>query len=159
MLVKNEGQLSKHPDRIKFVCFVNDYMNKEILTYNEILEYITKNEEQDEDQAIVWKFKCIAGHQSPLNKGDPRYSGSKFNVLVEWETGGSMYEPLNVIAANDPVTCAIYAKEKGPLNEPRWQCFKSIARHENQMRNQAMLHLYRCSPKYKFWLPGPQQSC
>ena len=76
---------------------------------------------------------CIAGHQGLLNKGYPRYNGSKFNVLVEWETGDSMYEPLDVIAADDPVTCAIYAKEKGLLNEPGWRCFKSIARRENRL--------------------------
>ena len=133
-------------------------MYEEILTYNEILEYITKNEEQDEDQAIVWKFKRIAGHLGPLNKGDPGYNGSKFNVLVEWETGDSTYEPLDVIAAEDPVTCAIHAKEKGLHNEPGWQCFKSIARRENcllRMSNQAKLHSYRCSPKYKFGYQVP----
>ena len=31
-----------------------------------------------------------------------------------------MYEPLDVIAADDPVTCTIYAKEKGLLDEPGW---------------------------------------
>ena len=102
-LVENEEQLAKHPDCIKFICSVNDDMYEEILIYNEILEYIAKNEEQDADQAIVWEFKRIAGHQGPLKKGDPSYNGSKFNVLVEWETGESMYEPLNVIAADDPV--------------------------------------------------------
>ena len=92
-------------------------MYKEVLTYNEILEYIMRNEEQDDDQAIVWKFKRIPGHQDPLKKDDPGYNGSKFNVLVEWETKESTYEPLNVIAADNPVTCAIYTKEKGLLNE------------------------------------------
>ena len=29
--------------------------------------------------------------------------------MGDWE---STYEPLDVIAADDPVTCAIYAKEK-----------------------------------------------
>ena len=66
VLVESEEQLAKHPDRIKFVCSVNDDMYEEILTYNEILEYIAKKEEQDADQAIVWKFKHIAGHQGPL---------------------------------------------------------------------------------------------
>ena len=79
-------------------------MYDEILTYNKILEYVMKNEEQDADQAVVWKFKCIAGHQGPLKKGDPTYNGSKFNVLVEWEPGESLYEQLNVIAADNPVT-------------------------------------------------------
>ena len=132
VLVKSEEQLAKHLDCIKFVCSVNDDMYEEILTYNEILEYIMKNEEQDDDQAIVWKFKRIAGHQGPLKKGDPRYNGSKFNVLVEWETGESTYKPLDVIAANDPITCAIYAKETGLLDEPGWRHFKSIANCESR---------------------------
>ena len=53
VLVENEEQLAKHPDCIKFICSVNDDMYEEILIYNEILEYIAKNEEQDADQAIV----------------------------------------------------------------------------------------------------------
>ena len=114
-LVENEEQLAKHPDHIKFICSVNEDMYEEIITYNEILEYIAKNEEQDADQAMVWKFKCIAGHQGPLKNGNPGYNGSKFNVLVEWVTGESTYEPLDVIAADDPVTCTIYAKDKGLL--------------------------------------------
>ena len=103
MLVENEEQLAKHPDCIKFICSVNDDMYEEILTYNEILEYITKNKEQDVEQAIVWKLNRIAGHQGPLKKGDPTYNGSRFKALVEWETGESKYEPLDVIAADDPV--------------------------------------------------------
>ena len=157
-LVESEEQLAKHPDRIKFVCSVNDDMYEEILTYNEILEYIAKNEEQDADQAIVWKFKRIAGHQGPLKKGDPGYDGSKFNVLVEWETGESTYEPLDVIAADDPITCAIYAKEKGLLDEPSWRRFKSIAKRESQllcMMNQAKFRSFRRSPKYKFGYQVP----
>ena len=101
-LVKSEEQLAKHPDCIKFICSVNDDMYEGILTYNEILEYIVKNKEQDAEQAIVWKFKRIAGHQGPPKKGDPTYNGSRFNALVEWETGESKYEPLDVIAADDP---------------------------------------------------------
>ena len=61
-----------------------------------------------------------------------------------------MYEPLDVIAANDPVTCAIYAKETGLLNEPGWRRFKLITKCESRllrMTNQAKLHLFRCS----FW--------
>ena len=133
-------------------------MYEEILTYNKILKYITKNKEQDEDQAIIWKFKHIASHQGLLKKGDPGYNRSKFNVLVEWETGESTYEPLDVIAANDPVTCAIYAKEKGLLNEPGWPCFKLIAKREScllRMTKQGKLRSFSCSWKYKFGYQVP----
>jgi len=39
-------------------------------------------------------------------------------VLVEWEDGSTTYEPLATIAVNDPVTVALYAKEKGLLDTP-----------------------------------------
>jgi hypothetical protein len=34
------------------------------------------------------------------------YIGSTYNVLVEWETGESTYEPLDFIASDDPIPCA-----------------------------------------------------
>jgi len=33
--------------------------------------------------------------------------------MIEWENGEITSEPLTIIAADDPVTCAIYAKENG----------------------------------------------
>ena len=40
---------------------------------------------------------------------------AKYNVQVEWETGEITFEPLSIIAADDPVTCAAYAKENDLL--------------------------------------------
>jgi hypothetical protein len=48
-----------------------------------------------------------------MNTTDPRYKGSTINVFVEWATGKITEEPLCLIANDDPVTCAIYAKEHG----------------------------------------------
>ena len=58
-----------------------------------------------------FKFRCIIVHQVPLNATDPDWKASKYNVQVEWETGEITFEPLSVIAADDPVTCAAYAKQ------------------------------------------------
>ena len=49
--------------------------------------------------------------QGPLKATDPDCKGCKYNVQVEWETGEVMLGPLSVIPADDPVTCAIYAKQ------------------------------------------------
>ena len=59
----------------------------------------------------LFKFRALFGHQGPLKPTDQNWKGSKFNVLVDWETGEKIYEPLSVLAADDPVTCATYAKE------------------------------------------------
>jgi hypothetical protein len=55
------------------------------------------------------------------------------NVKIEWETGELTHEPLPVIAADDPVTCALHAKENNLLDQPGWKGFKSIARRQKKL--------------------------
>ena len=54
----------------------------------------------------------MIGHEGPLKVTDSNWKGSKYIVQNEWETGEITFEPLSVIAADDPITCAAYAKEK-----------------------------------------------
>jgi hypothetical protein len=54
--------------------------------------------------------------------------GSQITLLIEWENGEITKEPLRIIAADDPVTCAKYARENGLLDQPRWKRFKHIAK-------------------------------
>ena len=68
----------------------------------------------DMDQEL-YRFRAIIGHQGPLLASDPDCKGSKYNAQVEWETGEITFEPLSIIAADDPVTCAAYAKENDLL--------------------------------------------
>ncbi len=55
----------------------------------------------------------LVGHQEgPLQPDDPRQKGSSYNVMVEQEDGCTTNESLPSIAADDPVTITLYAKEK-----------------------------------------------
>ena len=123
---------------------------EEIVTYNELLDHISK----DETEEGLWKFKSISAHQGPLSQSHPAYNGSRYNVLVNWETGESTFEPLATIAADDPVTCAIYAKENGLLEEDGWRQFKKLARRQkrlDRMVNQAKLKSFQTTKSvYKF---------
>jgi hypothetical protein len=100
----HERDLANDPDRIQFLCSVNDYQFEEILSYNDLINSLDENGEN-----IVWKFRRITAHQGPLAQKDKDYNGSLYNVMVEWENGGITSEPLSIIAVDDPVTCAIYA--------------------------------------------------
>jgi hypothetical protein len=91
------------------------------------MDFIQKNEEND---VIIWHFWQIIGHQGPLLCSDPNCKGSKLNVMVEWENGETTTEPLSVIAANDPVMCAIYAKEHDLLDTEGWKHFRNTAKRE-----------------------------
>ena len=52
---------SEYKPTDKFKCLVNNDAYEEVLLYNQILEYLAK-----EDNDNVWKFKEIIGHQGPL---------------------------------------------------------------------------------------------
>jgi hypothetical protein len=108
---------------------------------------------------IVWHFRGIVGHQGPLLHSDPNYKGYKFNVMVEWENGETTTEPLSVIATDEPVTCAIYAKEHELLDTEGWKRFRNTAKKEKhflQLVKQAKMCSYRNAPKYRFGYQIPR---
>jgi hypothetical protein len=41
--------------------------------------------------------------------------------MVEWENGEITAEPLSIIAADDPVSCAIYARDNNLLDVDGWK--------------------------------------
>jgi hypothetical protein len=87
------------------------------------------------------------------------YKGSQCNLLIEWEGGEITIEPLTVIATDDPVSCAIYARENDLLDKPDWKRLKHIAKREKKltrMVNQAKLRSYNTEPRYKYGFEVPR---
>ena len=79
--------------------------------------------------------------------------------MIEWENGEITAEPLRAIAADDPVTCAIYARENGLLETPGWTRFKKIAAREKKfvrMVKQAKLRSFNTAPRYKYGFEVPR---
>ena len=140
---------------LKFKVSMNNDAYEELLTYHEVMDHIAK----EEGQEILWKFKQIVAHEGPLHSNHPNYKGSKFNIMIEWENGEKTTEPLDIIAADDPVTCAIYARDHNLLDEPGWKRFRSIAKRQKKMfrmANQAKLRSFRTAPKYKYGFEVPR---
>ena len=157
LLEDHESSLEENPTRIKFRLSVNEDFDPydEVITYRQLLDYI----DRDDDNPVVWKYKRIVGHEGPLNSKDPRYQGSKYNVMVEWETGETTAVSLSLLAEDDPVACALYAKEHNLLETPGWKRFKQLARrHKKFLRhvNQAKLRSARAAPKYKYGFELPK---
>ena len=69
-------------------------------------------------------YSGIVGHQGPLKHHDPKYQGSSYNVLVDWDDGTQIWEPLNLMAKEDPVTLADYCADNGLLNTHGWKFLK-----------------------------------
>ena len=105
-------------EHIKFLHKLNNQEDVEqVITYNQLLDYLENDESQLMEDAY-WSFKVIIAHQGPLTKEDPHYKGSSYNVMIKWETGETSYKPLSLIIQDDPITCAVYAKKHGLLNTP-----------------------------------------
>ena len=145
----HERLVEEHLANIQFRCSVNNDKYEEIMSYNQIMDYLSK----DDGDPVVWRFNKILAHQGPLDSNHKDYKGSTFNISIEWENGEVSEEPLTIIAADDPVTCAIYARDNNLLDTPGWKRFKTIAkRQKNFFRaaNQAKLRSFSQAPKFKY---------
>jgi hypothetical protein len=153
-LEDHERDFENDPDRIHFLCLVNDDEFEEIMSYNDLL-----NSLEEDGEGVVWKFHRITAHQGPLTQKDKDWKGSSWNVMVEWENGEITTEPLTILAADDPVTCAIYARDNNLLELDGWKCFKPIAKCQQKltrMINQAKLRLFCTAPRYKYGFEIPK---
>ena len=134
---KVTGQVVKimdhdHGSRVENIYFILDIGNgkvEELISYNQLLEHLENAQDHDMgmDQEL-YKFTAIIGHKGPLLASDSDWKGSKYNVQVEWVTWEMSFEPLSIIAANGPVTCAAYAKVNDLLEV--WCRFRSHAKKD-----------------------------
>ena len=70
-------------DKINFHLDVGQGRAEAIMSYVQVLDHLD-HQEQEEN---LDKFRAITGHQGPLSPQDENYKRSKYNVMVEWETG------------------------------------------------------------------------
>ena len=79
-----------------------------------------------------------------------------------WEIGRlpkKTYEPLSVLAADDPVTCVTYAKGKNLLHIDGWKRFRNLAKRDKTLSRaviESNIKQVRRSIKIYVWLPHPQ---
>ena len=118
---------------IKFKLKINKDQAEEIMSYNQLMDYIQKGTDAEEDMDSLFKFRDIVAHQGPLESTDPDHKGSKYNVMVEWESGEVTYEPLTLISKDDPITCAVYAKKHDLLDTTGWKHLKRYAKTSKRL--------------------------
>ena len=103
--------------KLSYILGIGNGKVEELISYNQLVDHLEAAANEDNEiNDDLFKFRALIGHQGPLKPTDPNWKGCKFNVLVEWETGEKTYEPLSILAADDPVTCATYAKENDLLH-------------------------------------------
>ena len=121
-------------ERVENINFILDIGNgkvENLISYKKLFEHLENGKDHDMgmDQE-PYRFRAIIGHQGPLFASDPDWKRTKYNVQVEWEAGEITFEPLSIIAADDPVTCAAYAKENDLLALEGWCRIRSLAKKD-----------------------------
>ena len=120
-------------ENIKFKLKTNKDQAEEIMSYNQLMDYIQKGTDSEEDPESLFKFRDVVEHQGPLESTDPNHKGSKYNVMIEWESGEVTYEPLALISKDDPITCAVYAKKHDLLDTTGWKHLKRYAKTSKRL--------------------------
>ena len=144
---------------IKFKLKINKDQAEEIMSYNQLMDYIQKGTDAEEDPDSLFKFRDIVAHQGPLESTDPNHKGSKYNVMVEWESGEVTYEPLTLISKNDPITCAVYAKKHDLLDTTGWKHLKRYAKTSKRLIRavkQSRIRQVRASARYQHGFQVPK---
>ena len=84
LIDKFDSELAKDPDRIKFKIAFDDDAQDDIMAYNEILDYVER--ECNNEDGHHWKFRTILGHtHTPVGHHDRM--GNDYNTKTGWETG------------------------------------------------------------------------
>jgi hypothetical protein len=92
----------------------------DILYYEQVMDMASSEDNAEEN---VWRLKSIVGHNRPIPSNHPDYKVSSRNVLMEWETGEITTGPLSLIAQDDSVTRALYARDNDLVDTPGWKQF------------------------------------
>ena len=66
---------------IKFKLKIHKDQAEEIMSYNQLMDYIQKGTDAEEDPDSLFKFRDIVAHQGPLESTDPDHKGSRYNVM------------------------------------------------------------------------------
>ena len=144
----------KRVQKLSYILGIGNGKLEEIISYKQLVDHLEAAAHEDSEiRDDLFNFRALIGHQGPLKPTDPSWKGCKYNVLVDWETGEKTFEPLSVLAADDPVTCASYAKENDLLHVDRWKRFRNLAKRDKTLTRaimQSKIRQARRSNKYMF---------
>ena len=92
---------------IKFKLKINKDQAQEKMSYNKLMDYIQKGTDAEVDPDSLFKLETLLHTKAHLSQLTLTIKGSKYNVMVEWESGKVTYEPLTFISKDDPITCVV----------------------------------------------------
>ena len=142
----------------KFLVEVPDGKMDQLRDYADLLEALDKQSETI-GGTQYWNWINISGHQGPLDKKDKNWKGSKYNLLVNWETGESTFEPMTILEKDNAELVAQYGLDNGLLDLIGWKHLKRKAKNKKVLErkvNQAKRQHKRFAPVFLYGLEVPR---
>ena len=158
----NDMNAQNHKD-IMMLLKLGDDDAEELMSYTELCDKLDsmmrEDAEREENGEAFYFFQDIIAHDGPLTSGSKNWKGSKWNVMVRWDDGSETWEPLNIMIAQDPITCAGYAKKHDLVEVPGWTKLRKYAKRSKIMERHAkqmVMKAHRRAPIYKFGVRVPR---
>ena len=98
-------------DRLRFNLKIDGDQLDDLISYNQLMEYLGDHTDTGPLEDGLHRFKCITDH----------------NLLIEWETTEQTWETLSNIIA-------VYAKKHDLLNTPGWKLSKRHSKDNNKWK-------------------------
>ena len=70
-------------DKLKFKLKIDGEQLDDLISYNQLTEYLEDNFDTRQHDDGLYKFKSIKDHRGPYTSTDPEYLGSSYNLLIE----------------------------------------------------------------------------
>ena len=122
---------AENHQQIKFLLAMGDGELEELIEYNRLCDLITEQMQlTSAGDGELQTFKGVLDHQGPLKRHDPKYNGSQWNVLIDWDDGTQTWEPLHLMGKYDEITIAKYAQDNDLLNKPGWKFLRGTAKRQ-----------------------------
>ena len=74
-------------DNHRFKLKIDGEQLEDLLSYNQLMEYLEDNFDTGQHEDGLYRFKSIKDHRVPYSSLDPEYLLSIYNLLIGWETG------------------------------------------------------------------------
>ena len=71
-------------DQLRFKLKIDGDQLDDLISYNQLMEYLEDNTDTGQLDNGLYKFKCIKDHRGPDTSADPECLGSRYNLLIEW---------------------------------------------------------------------------
>ena len=75
---------------IKFKLKINKDQAEEIMSYSQLMDYIQKGTDAEEDPDSLFKFRDIVAHQGPLESTDPNQKVANTMLWLNGSLGRSL---------------------------------------------------------------------